>query len=158
MHILNKMYDILLGLGMGHSKAEPVLMMPRDDSVMPSPSGRSQDFVEDARLTRCYSQLSHERFARSATSEHPTTSNEHMSSASYMENLTNKSIDKGHIPCSGVGGSCETTTCQTQALTAGFFSQNNTVANSSIQQTDIPRAKPSGLRMPSPKLGFFDKV
>ena len=156
------MYASILGLGMGHSKAETVLM-PKDGTVVPSPNAKNQGYAENARLSRCYSQLSHERFARSTTSDNPMMANAHMSSASYMANLTKKSIDKGRamslgdgVPCNGE--SCEKITNQAQPTTEALFSQNQTIANSCIPQTDIARAKPSGLRMPSPKLGFFDNV
>lgn len=157
-----------------------------DDAVVPSST--ATDYLESAKLTRCYSHSSYERFGRStiATATEPAISKVGVSlsntnTESRSSNLQGTFASKGAPsstytgfpsslqPKSSLHNGKEQTPAALFSHTQGIGSfarpphPNALPDIKSISQETggsevlLSKVKPSGLRMPSPKLGFFDK-
>ncbi|MCO5552337.1 hypothetical protein L7F22_005848 [Adiantum nelumboides] len=143
-----------------------------DDTVVPSHT--TPEYSGSAKLARCYSHSTYERFGKSTASpatelagSAPTSaSTAPESTASHLQGLcANKvtpssftsfssSLCKGREQASGALFSHFQKSPQPSALEA----TNSNTRETGASETLLLNFRPSGLRMPSPKLGFFDKA
>ncbi|KAI5061243.1 hypothetical protein GOP47_0023748 [Adiantum capillus-veneris] len=146
-----------------------------DDTVVPS--HRIPEYSDSAKLARCYSHSTYERFGRSMSSTStelasPATSastalqskasNQQGAFASKVTPVSyssfSSSLHKGKEQAPGAVSShsqgVSGRSPQPNALQATISNTREREASETIPFS----AKPSGLRMPSPKLGFFDKA
>ncbi|KAH7436546.1 hypothetical protein KP509_05G025400 [Ceratopteris richardii] len=135
-----------------------------DDTVLAS--NRVPEYSDSAKVTRCFSHSSYERFGNSAVAEltqpfsstanGPTTASQ-SKAWDLQENVTNK----------GILSTCDAHTLSQGDNSCSMPSHRNLLETKDANTRDtgaldkdtlVSRVKPSGLRMPSPKLGYFDKV
>lgn len=154
-----------------------------DDAVVPSST--LPNYADSAKLTRCYSHSSYERFGKSAiapSSEPAISKVNNINMESRTPNLQGALVDRGppSLASTAFSSSLEPRFPPLhvkEQSSASFFSHTQGISSfpkpphaaASSDMSSISKgtagsdvvpsgAKPSGLRMPSPKLGFFDKV
>eukprot|EP00250_Pteridium_aquilinum_P016866 c23332_g1_i1 orf=354-2189(+) len=177
---------VFAGRNVGNLKGGAKLTAEDDAAVHSSSVPHAS---ESAKLARCYSHSSYERFGRSTftASAEPAMSNPAVPTSndaikSRALNLQGTFVTKGTSSSApnGYSSSLEPKFSLhhgKEQASAAFFSHSQGITSASRppQQTVLAdvksitketsgsefllsRAKPSGLRMPSPKLGFFDKA